>query len=78
MKIKKEKEFIPVKLEITFENQEEMDAFGCIFNHAWIIDAAVKTFNKSKRLYQMNDYIEHNNFETFDKNLCDIFKRRMS
>ena len=28
----KEKEFVPVKVELTFESQEELDFFGSLFN----------------------------------------------
>ena len=36
---KNDKKFVPVTMSLTFETQNELDAFGCLVNAAVVIDA---------------------------------------
>lgn len=65
-------DFVPFKIEITFESQQEAFELRNILNHAWILDAIESDFNK------IRDLLPNHNFQKFDNKLREIFKERLN
>lgn len=68
------KHFLPVSIEITFETQDELDAFGSLCNTSFVVDAMSKVKGKLPSYETMEDFGADINKHAWD--IADFLLKR--